>query len=110
MAIVCNRLDITRKISERTPLVVIKEIMKAHWINFQESSANDTDYIRGCIKAINSFTVYSLNLPLSNNSFIILKRYLNVSEEDWTEGELLDIFKSWANLSERLSNNEVIPI
>src|SRR5205085_884286 len=107
MAIVCNRLDITGDVSERTPLIVIKEIMLAHHIVWEENRT-DPNYIRGCIKSIYTYPAYRVDIPLSTNGRNTLKRYLDVSDEEWSNEELIQVYQIWNDIISRISNG--IPI
>lgn len=105
MSLVCNRLNITGDISERTPLIVIQEIASAHRIHYLPERCNDPNYIRGMNKKIHETAVYRIPRPFIIRDRELLLRYLGASQEAWTLEELELVCNYWENLTNQLNSS-----
>lgn len=96
MQYVLNRLAITGKINERTPLCVISEIAEAHRISIDHSKIGSSSYLRIVLDNISKTPLARISYPFNTTCRQIVIKYLGIRDpENWSDIDLIDTLDYW---------------
>ena len=87
-----SRLAITGIINNLTPLVVLKEILEAHWISYDENKMDEPRYLTQLINEINTKNVKVIKEPYDMQNYRSIARFVNKNMK-WKKGSLNQAFQ-----------------